>query len=233
MKARLFRGVIGPRQLLGPAALTALLFVVAPACSDSDDGKGSNGAGGSGGGGECKDGGGPVSGDADAHCNDDSGAPITQEIGMCSTGAQQRIRLLHENPGAGGAAGGEEEESPPRYGRQAYDDDCKYSVSFENSCIQVGIPATLTLTLTRKSDGEPATGGTPDSPEIYLEDEPSHISPSTNIEAPEGPNGVYAIGPVVFDKSGRWVVRFHFFETCSDVPEDSPHGHVAFYIDVP
>jgi hypothetical protein len=37
----------------------------------------------------------------------------------------------------------------------------------------------------------------------------------------------------VFDQSGRWVVRFHYFETCSDVPEDSPHGHVAFYIDVP
>jgi len=37
----------------------------------------------------------------------------------------------------------------------------------------------------------------------------------------------------VFDKSGRWVVRFHFFESCSDVPDDSPHGHVAFYIDVP
>jgi hypothetical protein len=66
-----------------------------------------------------------------------------------------------------------------------------------------------------------------------LADDPSHISPSFEITAPEKPAGSYAIGPIVFDRSGRWVVRFHFYETCSDVPPDSPHAHVAFYIDVP
>jgi hypothetical protein len=28
-------------------------------------------------------------------------------------------------------------------------------------------------------------------------------------------------------------VRFHLHENCSDVPEDSPHGHAAFYVSVP
>jgi hypothetical protein len=45
--------------------------------------------------------------------------------------------------------------------------------------------------------------------------------------------GTYSVGPVRFDQAGRWFVRFHFYETCSDAPEDSPHGHVAFWVDVP
>ena len=120
-----------------------------------------------------------------------------------------------------------------RYSNAANDDDCKYSVSFQNSCVALNTPVTFTVTLKRKADGSAATGADPNSPEIYMADDTSHISPSNNIRAPEGPAGTYAIGPIVFDKSGRWVVRFHFFESCSDVPDDSPHGHVAFYIDVP
>jgi hypothetical protein len=50
--------------------------------------------------------------------------------------------------------------------------------------------------------------------------------------SPEISPGTYRVGPILFDKPGRWVVRFHFFETCFDAP-DSPHGHAAFYIQVP
>lgn len=32
---------------------------------------------------------------------------------------------------------------------------------------------------------------------------------------------------------GRWMVRSHLYETCSDEPEDSPHGHAAFFVTVP
>lgn len=106
-------------------------------------------------------------------------------------------------------------------------------MSFDNSCVALDQPVTFTVTLKRKSDGKAAIGASPDSPEIFLQDDPSHISPSNSIKAPESSDGVYKIGPIVFDKSGRWVVRFHFFEECSDLLEDSPHGHVAFYIDVP
>jgi hypothetical protein len=41
------------------------------------------------------------------------------------------------------------------------------------------------------------------------------------------------VGPIVFDQPGKWVVRFHFFENCDDLVEDSPHGHAAFYVQVP
>jgi hypothetical protein len=43
---------------------------------------------------------------------------------------------------------------------------------------------------------------------------------------------VFQGGPLRFDRSGRWVVRFHFYEDCND-GESSPHGHIAFFVDVP
>jgi hypothetical protein len=43
---------------------------------------------------------------------------------------------------------------------------------------------------------------------------------------------VYEGGPLRFDQPGRWVVRFHFYESCND-SEVSPHSHVAFFVDVP
>ena len=46
-------------------------------------------------------------------------------------------------------------------------------------------------------------------------------------------NGVYKVGPIYFQKGGKWVVRFHFNECCSDDPADSPHGHAAFLVNVP
>ena len=49
----------------------------------------------------------------------------------------------------------------------------------------------------------------------------------------EDPLGTYKIGPIVFDKPGRWVVRFHLFGTCDDALATSPHAHAAFFVDVP
>lgn len=205
------------RPLFRFATTAVLLWLVAAGCSDGSDGSDDSGA-------KCPTVSGPVSGEEDAHCSESDGTPVTQEIGACMADGEGDL-------GAGGASSDEPFEV--RYGQQAYDDDCKYLVKFENSCVVKGQPVTFKVTLTRKSDGKPATGATPDSPEIYLSSDSSHISPSNQIKAPESPGGVYAIGPIVFDQSGRWVVRFHFFETCSDIPEDSPHAHVAFYIDVP
>lgn len=158
-----------------------------------------------------------------------------QAIGACVTGAVDEEE--HEHAGDAGAEEEEheheEEEHPILTGREADDDDCKYHVRFENTCVAVDQPVTFTLSLTRLIDGQPGAGTNPAFPEIFLESDQTHLSPSNNISAQETSPGVYDIGPVVFDVSGRWVVRFHYFETCSEIPEDSPHSHVAFYIDVP
>lgn len=183
------------------------LATAGAACSDDEE--------------PCVSGGGPVSGPADTHCTDSAGMPIVQSIGACVSAASA----------ADLQAGDEPEEFGVFYGSQASDDGCKYDVSFTHSCIAVDRPVTFDVTLLEKSDGSAASGARPSTVEAYMED--GHISPSNSFRGPESPAGTYAIGPVVFDRPGRWVVRFHFFETCSDIPADSPHGHTAFYIDVP
>ncbi|MEY4549153.1 MAG: hypothetical protein RL685_5348 [Pseudomonadota bacterium] len=182
------------------------------ACSDDEDGAADGAA-------ACVGGGGPVAGAADDHCVDDAGMSIVQSIGACSTTAVVD------------GDGEEEEELGVFYGSEANDDDCKYRVSFTHSCILQNRPVTFDVTLRRSSDGSVATGAMPSTVEVFMED--GHISPSNTFTGPERTPGTYGIGPVVFDRPGRWTVRFHFFETCSDIPEDSPHGHTAFYIDVP
>ena len=186
----------------------ALCAVAALGVACSDDGDA--------GAGECVGGPGAVEGAAAPLCD----AP--QEIGECVTGAVD---------GAGDEE--EEEEHATHTGREADDDDCKYHVSFENTCVAVDQPVTFTLSLTRLIDGLPGTGTNPAYPEIFLEEDESHLSPSNDITATERSPGKYEIGPVVFDVPGRGVVRFHYFESCSEIPEDSPHSHGAFYIDVP
>ena len=61
----------------------------------------------------------------------------------------------------------------------------------------------------------------------------SHGAPAPRNPSTEIAPGVYQVGPIKFDAPGTWTVRFHFFEECSDAREDSPHGHAAFYVNVP
>lgn len=201
-----------------PVAWVLLALASGGAACSSDDDEGSTSMQP----GTCEGGGGPVTSTMpDDHCKDPSGMEITQEVGMCKTSAEEDD-----------AASGDEEQYVTSYGSEGNDDDCKYHVSFTNTCIKLNQPVSFTVQLAHKSDGTPATGAAPSHPEIFLADG-SHPSPSNRFTAPEGPPGTYQIGPIVFDRSGRWVVRFHFFEECSDIPEDSPHGHASFYIDVP
>ena len=208
------------------ALLTAFVASV-PGCNGDDDSMGGQ-AGAS----TCTSSGGPVEdGAVDMHCTDASGDPIVQSVGACQSDVAEGAAGA---AGAGGGAGtSTDEEFVVLTSHQGADDDCKYDVSFTNGCVELNRPVTFTVKLTTRATGKAATGARPYSPEIYLADDPSHISPSFEITAPEKPSGTYAIGPIVFDRAGRWVVRFHFYETCSDVPEDSPHAHIAFYIDVP
>jgi hypothetical protein len=59
-----------------------------------------------------------------------------------------------------------------------------------------------------------------------------HPSPSTGSTTETSP-GVYQIGPIVFDQPGQWTVRFHLYGSCFDLAPDSPHGHAAFFVQVP
>lgn len=204
------RGWQGLRCGLGALSLAAALGV---ACSDDDDPSG----------GECVGGEGAVAGTPANHCIDDSGNQIREPIGACVTAADVAGEEEEEE---------EEDHHPILTGREADDDNCKYHVRFENTCVAVNQPVTFTLSLTRLFDNAPGTGTVPSNPEIYREED-GRISPSNNITATEGPLGTYEIGPVVFDAPGRWVVRFHYFGNCSELQADSPHSHVAFYIDVP
>src|SRR5437867_328431 len=67
--------------------------------------------------------------------------------------------------------------------------------------------------------------------EVYLSD--VHPAPNTRQKPVEESPGTYTVGPIRFDAPGQWTVRFHFFEECADVLEESPHGHVAFLAQVP
>ena len=81
-------------------------------------------------------------------------------------------------------------------------------------------------------DEPPMTGGTV-STEVTFNCVPAP-NPSTIpsfVEDPVG-SGTYRVGPVLFDKKGKWDVRFHLNECCNDGPT-SPHGHAAFWVNVP
>lgn len=155
--------------------------------------------------------GGPVDGAADAHCGSDVTAT---DPAVCT---------------ATGIAPAEEEETV-RFGAEADDDDCKYHVTWSSTDVVSGEDVTFTVTVTHKADGKPATGADPNI-EVFLDEK--HPAPNTPWKVTETSAGTYEIGPIKFDASGRWTTRYHFFETCSDVDEASPHGHVAFFVSVP
>lgn len=160
--------------------------------------------------------GGPVTGAADTHCTEADGGKIVQPT----------------NPAACIVTGdaGSEELPGPMFNAEADDDDCKYHVKWSISPVTVNQDATVTVTVTKRTDGSPLTGAAPNA-EIFLND--THPAPNTAVKTTETGAGTYTIGPVQFDASGQWTMRFHFFETCTDVAEDSPHGHAAFFVAVP
>jgi hypothetical protein len=130
------------------------------------------------------------------------------------------------------------------------DDDCKYHVSWTSTPIckssVLGVIFTVTVTYLGTNPPLPVTNlpwGI--LPEAYIptalitpcDDATMHISPTlfaptSGLQQTSPTSGVYE-GPVIFDQSGEWTLRFHIHEECSDLFANSPHGHAAFHITVP
>jgi hypothetical protein len=119
---------------------------------------------------------------------------------------------------------------PTIYNSSGDDDDCKYQVIFTSTPIRRNQNVTFTVTAKTLTDLQPATGANILA-EVFLTD--THPAPNSGQATTEKSGGIYDVGPIKFDAAGRWTVRFHLHEDCQDSTEDSPHGHVAFYIDVP
>ena len=170
---------------------------------------------------------GAVAGPADVHC---AGAaqPINQ--------ADCHLTGLPDG-GAGNSAYG-----ATLYNSSGDDDDCKYHLDWSATPIAESQGVTFTLAATYKATGAPdppACGGcavqgltTQNTlAEVFLS--ATHPAPNSAQVVTALPDGSYTLGPILFDAPGKWTVRFHLDELCSDVAPDSPHGHAAFYVDVP
>lgn len=155
--------------------------------------------------------GGPVEGPADTHCGD-TVQPTDPAVCM-ATGTPE-----------------EEHEHATLYGSEGDDDDCKYRVKWSADDIAQDTDVTFTLTVTSKVDGKPVTGANP-YVQVYLSN--THPAPNAETKTTEDAAGTYTIGPIRFDASGKWTVRFHLFDECTEVDEATPHSHVAFFVSVP
>jgi hypothetical protein len=175
--------------------------------------------------GGCSDGptgptGGPVSGALDTHCGGNATV-----IGTCMTGTEPADAAAPD-PDAGAPTS---DYGETLFNAEGDDDDCKYHVKWSATPIRQKAGVNFTVTLTKLADGTPATGAGMRA-EVYLT-ETHPVAPPP--EANEAAGGNYTLGPITFDASGDWTVRFHFYEDCNDAPEDSPHGHAAFFVHVP
>jgi len=160
--------------------------------------------------------GGPVSGALDTHCSEGDGGVRAQVVDLSTCHAS--------------VPPGSPDYGPTQYNSEGNDDDCKYHVKFTGTAVRQNENVTFTVTAATLADGQPAAGANVEA-EVFLNT--THPAPNSGQATTEKPGGVYDVGPIRFDASGRWTVRFHLHQDCQDSTEDSPHGHIAFYIDVP
>jgi len=171
--------------------------------------------------------GGPAAGSADMHCID----PATGD--MITQATSQSDCQFRPPPDAAGTTGSDNITSdygPTLFGSAGNDDDCKYHVTWTATPIYENYDVYFTVVASTLVDNAPATGANIYA-EAYLDD--THPAPPTNQTAVESPPGTYKVGPIQFDAAGQWTVRFHLFENCLDYSDESPHGHAAFFVDVP
>jgi hypothetical protein len=223
-----------PLRILALALTGGLLLNVS--CSSSDDGSGTNSDAATGG---------PVTGPAGDHC---AGNAMTVDATTCSGdpsagGAADDGAGRNSSSSSGGASDCDQTHDAA-YGDTLFnaegdDDDCKYHASWSSTPIRLNEPVTFTLTVANKTTNMPlvplADGDVPlRRLDVYQPCDPNRRGPAQNLSAKitQVMDGQFSAGPIKFDHPGRWVVRFHLYEQCVD-SETSPHGHIAFFIDVP
>jgi hypothetical protein len=240
------------RSVIHLPAVAAASAVVA-ACSSSSSGKTGGGVSLSGieallepDAGSCSSPGGPAQGPPDDHCYEPDGGAIVQPTTQAACYADAGPPGTGDDGGGsadGGAdAGnigncGDPDYGPTMYGDHGGDDDCKYDVTWTSTPVCRNQPVYFTVIVTHLTDGSPLTGANP-RPDVVLDCQypvPNGPDgrPTARAQSPEVAPGTYVVGPIVFDKPGKWVFRFHFREECLDLSPESPHGHAAFYVDVP
>ncbi len=182
----------------------------------------------------------------DSGSSSEDAAASTSDAGPVSSDAGPMSDDAGSSPPAPGPCdenGVDGEYGSTQYGTEADDDDCKYHVSYTASpiCENNGTYFVVTasyLAKTLADGGLAPLENASTFAEICLSS--THPAPAVDARPPygnqqvvEGPPGTYTIGPVQFDAPGNWTVRFHFNEFCCDVEDDSPHGHAAFFVNVP
>jgi hypothetical protein len=172
-----------------------------------------------------------VTGALDDHCS--GVTPILVSQAACTD--RDAGAAAEGDDGGASDDGGAEPAAPVLYNAEADDDDCKYHVKFSSTPVLKNQNVTFDVTVTKLAENNAPATNADVVIESFLADNEFHPVPNSGQKATEGPagSGKYMVGPVRFDASGRWVVKFHFYETCFDLVEASPHGHVAFYYDVP
>jgi len=226
-----------PLRILALAVASGLLLNVS--CSSSDDSSGNTSA-------DAGPPGGPVSGAEDHHCD---GIPtVVVDPTTCSGdtsagGAADAAGGDSSSNNSGGAADCNQTHDAD-YGDTLFndsgdDDDCKYQASWLSTPIYLNEPVTFTLTATNKQTTQPLVpledGDIPLTRlDVYQPCDPNRRGPTQNSMAKITPiaDGKFSVGPIKFDQPGRWVVRFHLYEQCVD-GDTSPHGHIAFFVNVP
>jgi hypothetical protein len=212
--------------------------ILAISCSSSNSGSGTSDTPISG----------VVLGPLDSHCTASDGGLMIQTVGVCpvidpsavpsDTSMCLPVTFGPDNVDAGTATvvdAGADAAAPAEYGATMYgaagdDDDCKYYVSWTSTPIQENADTYFTVTALRLEDMQPVhCAGIRADTSLSI----THGVPAPPNPAPEIAPGVYKVGPIRFDAKGIWTERFHLFEECDDGPDDSPHGHAAFYINVP
>jgi hypothetical protein len=130
----------------------------------------------------------------------------------------------HEEP-----APGPPTDAGVLFNQSGSDEDCKYDFQWTATPVELNANVTFTVTVKHRATKAPALGATP-YVEAYLD--ATHPAPNSGAKTVDQGGGVYAIGPIRFDRSGYWTVKFHVYDTCVDGPT-SPHGHASFYVSVP
>ena len=178
--------------LLFSAASVAVLFALTAGCSGTGGGSGGGAGGGSGGGSDTSA---AVSGATDTHCTDVDGGAIVQSVSASS---------CHPDAGSVSDGGTGLDYGDTLFNAEGDDDDCKYHVKWTATPVAKNENVAFTVTVTTKADHQPVlSAGT--LAEVFLSD--VHPAPNSGQATTGGTNGVYTVGPIRFDASGRWTAK--------------------------